>query len=969
MGVSDAMPKEQTAGSSLKTRVLDSLKQTYRDGRAKNARSKLVAKARAKAQKSGRRFLFSVIIPVYNAASYVEETFESLVNQTIGFNDTQVILVNDGSSDNSEEVCRALAAKYPANVLYLSQENKGVSGARNNGLEHAEGYYLGFLDSDDLYSEDYFYEVLKFADQNPNVEIFTSKTMFFGRSEAAHPLNFICAKTAVVNLDDQFGLTPLSAARSIFRYTATKGHRFKEGLKYTEDSLFVNELLVEKPIFGALSKPSYYYRKHEDNSSSSDGVAGDPHWYCEVLRTSHCKSFDLAKKKWGQVPRFMQNIVAYDLMWRIRTTIPETIPEDVVVEYRGLVNELLDDISDEVLLANKCFDLGTRLYAVSLKHGIPAEDLEGMLVSSGFTLNMLGDQARGMDRSVAITNLPSWSQMRFDIIDYDRETASLHLVGCFPKLRVDSSNLKACFLYGGAEYDVELYNNPHSVRKRTFDPEPMVGLACFKADIPVGSGGRLSASVVLNDGTPSKPVLSYGNFSHLLGRGTRSFSVLDESCLIYLDEFKREMGVSTKPQTQAMIDKREHAFQRDLEGLEDTDEWLVLRRRALAWRKENPGKRLWLFTDRVTSAEDSGEVMFRYVLDHPIKDVEPVFIIRDDAPDFERLKQYGKVLPAGSAEHLEAVVNAEAIISSSGDKWVYNPFDEGQPFLRDLLHFKYVFLQHGVIKESLASWLYAPQKHIDLFVTSAQREWQSIVDGEYGYREDQVILTGLPRWDSFEHAEDETKRVIYLMPTWRQYLSGDYEWNSSDASGVMKAVEGFAETDYCKFFRSILEDNRLKELLEEYDYRLKFAPHPRIGPAIGAFKGGDRVEILEPETFAYSDAYREMSLFITDYSSAAFNVAILRKPIIYVQFDRDSFYEGHTGKKDYYDYERDGFGPVLETKDELVDYIHKLLQTSMKMDDKYARRVQDFFFWPPNGELRAKLVLDKVMELFDRPEE
>lgn len=963
------MSQEKSTGRKIKTVLHDTLRTTYRNSQTRSMAKSLIAWATKKANKANKHYVFSVVIPVYNAEAYLEETFDCLLNQSVGFANTQVILVNDGSSDNSEALCQKLAAKYRKNVVALSQSNKGVSAARNLGLEHAEGYFIGFLDSDDLYSNDYFFEVLKFARKNPSVNVFTSKTTYFGRTTSGHPLNYICGKNAVINLDDQFGMTPLSAARSIFTYKAVKGHKFKEGLRFTEDSLFVNEILVDQPVFGALSKPSYLYRKHEDNDSSSDGVAENPHWYCEVLKESHLVSFDLARKQWGHVPRFMQNTVAYDLMWRIRTVIPESISDDIASEYRELMTTLLKDIEDDVLLSNRCFDLGTRLYALSLKHNVPSGYFDKMVTSGGPNLTLLGEPSLGMDRVVAVTNLLGWSTMRIDIIDYDKKTNSLQIEGCFPKLRIASDKAKGEFRYNNVAYEMEFFNHPHGLRPCAFADDATVGLMCFRACIPVGNGGTLSALVSLNDGTPSKPILTYGVYSHLLGRDTHSYSVLDDSCLIYLDGFKRELCVSTKAETPAMIEKRERTFQNELSKLVAAEDWLPLRKRALEWRKNNPNTRIWLFTDRVTSAEDSGEVMFRYVIDHPLKDVEPIFIIRDDVPDYERLKQYGKVLPAGSQEHLEAVVNAEVIISSAGDKWVHNPFDDGQPFLRDLLHFKYVFLQHGVIKESLADWLYKPQKHIDLFVTSAQRERQSIIEGTYGYDEDQVILTGLPRWDSFEHSKDETKRVIYLMPTWRQYLAGDYSWNAAGGEDVIKVVKGFEETDYCKFFRSVLEDEKLGKLLEEYDYTLKFAPHPRIGQAIDAFKGNDRIQILKPESFAYSDAYREMSLFITDYSSAAFNVAILKKPIVYVQFDKDRFYRDHTGKKDYYDYEDDGFGPVFKTKDELVEYIHELLETNMTMGEKYAQRVNDFFFWPPNGEPRAKLVLDEVLELLDRPED
>ena len=95
----------------------------------------------------------SVIIPVYNVEQYLEETILSVVNQTIGFENIQMILVNDGSPDNSEEICLKYRDKYPDNILYIKKENGGVSSARNLGMEYIQGKYVNFLDSDDKWEE------------------------------------------------------------------------------------------------------------------------------------------------------------------------------------------------------------------------------------------------------------------------------------------------------------------------------------------------------------------------------------------------------------------------------------------------------------------------------------------------------------------------------------------------------------------------------------------------------------------------------------------------------------------------------------------------------------------------------------------------------------------------------------------------------------------------------------------------
>lgn len=90
----------------------------------------------------------SIIVPIYNVEKYLERCVVSLINQDISLSDYEIILVNDGSTDNSLSVAYAIQKKYEI-VKVLSQENQGLSGARNTGLDNAKGEYLMFIDSDD----------------------------------------------------------------------------------------------------------------------------------------------------------------------------------------------------------------------------------------------------------------------------------------------------------------------------------------------------------------------------------------------------------------------------------------------------------------------------------------------------------------------------------------------------------------------------------------------------------------------------------------------------------------------------------------------------------------------------------------------------------------------------------------------------------------------------------------------------
>ena len=110
----------------------------------------------------------SIIIPVYNAEKYLVECLDSVVNQT--YSNYQVIMINDGSKDGSESICRKYAEKDDRFILF-SGPNHGSSGARNIGLQHVEGDYIAFLDSDDWYDTDYLEYLLNGLKKN-NADIY-----------------------------------------------------------------------------------------------------------------------------------------------------------------------------------------------------------------------------------------------------------------------------------------------------------------------------------------------------------------------------------------------------------------------------------------------------------------------------------------------------------------------------------------------------------------------------------------------------------------------------------------------------------------------------------------------------------------------------------------------------------------------------------------------------------------------------
>ena len=129
-------------------------------------------------------------------------------------------------------------------------------------------------------------------------------------------------------------------------------------------------------------------------------------------------------------------------------------------------------------------------------------------------------------------------------------------------------------------------------------------------------------------------------------------------------------------------------------------------------------RRIWLFMDRPDVADDNAEHLFKYAV-RQNDDIEKYFILNRNSRDFKRLGKIGNVVPTGSEEHKLLACHAEKIISSQADAIVINPFYDNEKYCNGLFSAKAYFLQHGVIKEDISSWLHRYDKYLYMILTSA----------------------------------------------------------------------------------------------------------------------------------------------------------------------------------------------------------------------------------------------------------
>lgn len=318
---------------------------------------------------------------------------------------------------------------------------------------------------------------------------------------------------------------------------------------------------------------------------------------------------------------------------------------------------------------------------------------------------------------------------------------------------------------------------------------------------------------------------------------------------------------------------------------------------------------VWLFFARDDDLESNAYTLYNWI--GPKKDF--YFILDRHSPQFQE-----GMLPCNSLKHmfLSAAARVDVFDFTRGDCF--------NPKLKRLLKMKTtrVFLQHGMTRVDIPTFHYE-HAGFDLVLATNRRELQFLHEA-FHYPPSHLALTGLARHDDLiQNASD--KRFIFIMPTWRREL-------------LHMHPEEFVKTEFYLKFQSLLCNPTFAEFLARNHVQLRFFLHFMIGNKQNLFCYPEGVSVYS-ETDCVHDLLRDCSMLITDYSSVQFDAALTGKPVVYYQFLPDTY----NGENNYFQYDRDGFGPITHTEEELIKAVIGCWNGSAFVQPpEYVQR-QDFF--------------------------
>ncbi len=356
---------------------------------------------------------------------------------------------------------------------------------------------------------------------------------------------------------------------------------------------------------------------------------------------------------------------------------------------------------------------------------------------------------------------------------------------------------------------------------------------------------------------------------------------------------------------------------------------------------------IWLIAERGVDARDNAFVLYKYIKEfHP--EIQCKYVITRDSFDINNIEEKDIIIK-GSWDHYIAFVTSSILISTH--TYGYSPdmrlFSQLDKYNIAKVKGKKIYLTHFLLDGREFNWNSKIRK-IDLYTCSSEIDYKHILaNSDYG--KNVVKLLGTPRMDNlYKNSNMPVKDIILCMPTWR-----------IDFPDMTR--EEFKRTEYFKNFNGLINDKRIIDYLQENNYKMIFYPHFEVQKFIGEFESKtDRIIIGDATKYVVENLLLECKMMITDYSSVHFDFALLRKKIIYFQFDQEKEFKDRPWGTHFL-YDRDAFGPLFTKLDDLVTFVVR--EKNLEFNKEYEGRINRAF--PIFDDHNCERVYNAILNLME----
>lgn len=863
----------------------------------------------------------TVVIPVHNAEKTLSESIRSILEQKVDANfKYEVLLINDGSTDDSEKLCMDIESKHD-NFHYYSHENRGVSYTRNVGLDLSKGKYILFLDSDDALKEDTFKTVFDlFEEHYDKADILAYPLYNIKEGEIKqHPRFSIYKKSGVFNMTSNPQINQVTM-NVVVKNLEDKVY-FDESLFQSEDAFFNSHMIFKKGNIIISSEGGYYYRVGEFSTVQkykNPAIIGN-----KILELFEKYIQDFSDE--NELNPYIQSSILYEINWRFKSNslYPFHLKEEKWEEWNKRFDFILNNISDEIILKQNYMDFYHKMYFIERKKTNSIE------VTSDSNYIYFKHNGKEISKQSKFTLV--FEQMKFD-------NNHLNILGY----------IKFPFLDYLKGLELVIYRNGEVYKK--------IGEFKIASDSRYKTKQITNTFFLFEERLNIKEDVKFELKIHYNGFVYKTNSFMQDACvfkkkytdLTYVLHSNKHISYKNKPFTLTVKGMSLDKMKYELINMKNSFERNYYK--VYLFKKFNESKKkknIWIYNDRI-NVFDNAYLQFkhdinmndgidRYYVTYPNEKIEGKFTKNE----LKYLVEYD------SFQHKRLICHATIILTSFQNTFEYNPFKKrAYNYLNDMFNYKVVYLQHGVL-HAHTPWIYSREKtKIDYFLTSSKYE-RELLTTKYNYKDENIIDLLMPRF-SLDTAVTKSRKILFA-PSWRITLTKgikDLVWDLDE--------EAFLESRYFLETEKFLNSKGLMEFLEDNDLQIDFNLHP-------IFKGFKHHYKLDSSRIKVIDEVEDLAsykLFVTDFSSFVFDFINCGIPVLFFIPDEDEFLAGnHIYNELEIDLEKT-FGKVTNTSKELLKHIDEIANNDFAILPRYKKSYEDFFnkVEHPMKEIHARLL-------------
>ncbi|MBC6976279.1 CDP-glycerol glycerophosphotransferase family protein [Bacillus sp. Xin] len=876
-------------------------------------------------EKQPSQYKVAVVIASYNVEDYIEEAVMSVLNQTLS--DVQVIVVDDGSTDNTTKKVMELAEREER-VSYRFLENTGSpSEPRNVGKKIADAEYVMFLDGDDYLDSNACEKMYNYA-KNQEADLVVGRMMSFigerrfetfeGVPRFRQRMEFLKGikefEAVSITENPVLYLFPSCCAK-LYKKELIKNIDFNKNIKYAEDLLFSNTVFFQSKKTLVLEDFVYYYRGRGETSNSSITQQKSIQNLQDLSISVNTINSIIEKNKFSikNKVRF-NNLIQFYRMLEASQHVGSIIqyPQEEQIKVLKLVRETLFNdsfnkdkikvfsfynfIKMTLLLENKYEELvllsqmlkkitmydyvnkfpfktvkrNRKFYFIFKYKGKNVSIDITHYVTSNKLINRLVDikfvENQLILKGLAYINnisITNRSDIQHTIIMVNRKTKKEYKFNS--SYAYNNKFSTSHFKYGHGGYEVRIPFN-ESMQLGGYDFYIETEFLGVKKQVPLGGMNNNFVYKANNH------FMKMGNTHYEVVPIVKSRSKLAINYKVFPNKWsymKRRLIANVRGKQFSIAQIKNNTGLSVNKKLKLLFGVITEDISNLILRKKD----IWLVGEKVgASANDTGYWFFKHCREkYPNKNV--YYLIDKKSPDYSKVKAMGNTIPFYSLKHIIYSMNAKYTFSSDNVN-VLLPSN-----IKHLRKSSRVFIQHGIILPGRVENIYHANRDLaDYILTSSNLEAQ-IIKNHFGYNPEEIWDCGLPRFDTLQNKEKE-KRIMMTF-TWRKNIQN---------------LEQLMESKYFTAIQSLLHNSKFLKTLERNNIILDVCLHPRTcqlleednSGILNSLKTSPNIEIHDFNKANVRELIERSSMMLTDYSSISFDFVYLEKPIINYLFQNNT---------------------------------------------------------------------------------